>query len=421
MIKTLSDCLELTIDRRGVTPKKLGSDWKKSGYKVLSANNIKTSGLQNMDEIRFVDEKTYKKWMKEEIRKGDIILTSEAPAGEVIYWDTDDKIVAGQRLYILRTKNDINPLFLKYYLQSEKGQIEIKNKCSGSTVFGISAKTFDSIQIVLPETKSQQDKIADILYTIDKKIENNKLIFDKIEKILKMIYDYWFIQYEFPNENYKPYKASGGSLYWNKTLKRNIPINWNNAKLGDILELLKDGTHNPPKRITSGIPLLTGTMFGRNFLNYKYATYIKEEDYKKIHTNYTPQKDDIIMTKIGTLGNVNYLTTRDLPLAIHCNSALLRFYSEYRGIYTLLFTKSDEFQSKLQSVKGKSIQEFVSLEKISNILIVNPDINIIKKFNSEYNSMLELQKQLTEETEKLISLRDFILPFLMNGKVKFNS
>ena len=114
MIKSLSDCLSLVIDRRGVTPKKLNSSWKEKGYRVLSANNVKTSGLTKIDEIRCIDDNTYKKWMKNEVCRGDIFLTSEAPAGEVLYWDSDEKIVAGQRIYVLRTKKDLYCLYKSF-------------------------------------------------------------------------------------------------------------------------------------------------------------------------------------------------------------------------------------------------------------------------------------------------------------------
>ena len=87
----LRRCLEKIIDYRGKTPKKLGSDWIDEGYRALSAINVKDSGLVSTETIRCVDAETYKKWMKEEVKRGDILLTSEAPAGEVMIWNSDEK------------------------------------------------------------------------------------------------------------------------------------------------------------------------------------------------------------------------------------------------------------------------------------------------------------------------------------------
>ena len=168
----------------------------------------------------------------------------------------------------------------------------------------------------------------------------------------KRLYDYWFVQFDFPNADGKPYKSTGGKMVWNEELKREIPEGWEVKKLGEILILLKDGTHNPPKRQEKGIPLLTGTMFGNNFLDYDKATYISEADYKIIHSQYEPHENDVIITKIGTLGNVNLLRNIDIPVAIHCNSALLRFDMALGVYYPFSYCKSDLFKMRLKAIKG---------------------------------------------------------------------
>lgn len=245
--RSLNDCLVQVIDRRGMTPKKLGADWTTEGYPVLSANNVKSTGLQKINDIRYVGEETYQKWMKEEIQRGDILLTSEAPAGEVYVWDSDKKIVVGQRLYALRVKKDVNPWFLAYYLRSSKGQAEIVNKCSGSTVFGISAKMFDYIEVVLPE-KSIQDKIATVLRNIEQKIKTNTTLVQRFESLARLVYDYWFVQFDFPDENGRPYKSSGGKMVWRNDLKREIPEGWGVRKLAEICNTKIGGTPSTEKK-----------------------------------------------------------------------------------------------------------------------------------------------------------------------------
>ena len=197
-----------------------------------------------------------------------------------------------------------------------------------------------------------------------------------------------------------------------------IPQRFEVKTLNDILLLLKDGTHNPPKRTEKGIPLLTGKMFGNIFLDYKDVTYIKEEDYNLIHSKYEPQYRDCILTKIGTLGNVNLLRKRDIPIAIHCNSALLRFYPEYNGAYSLCLLKSNYFQKKLRTSKGQSVQEFISLDSLSKIQIVVPQTKHIKLFNNFCNQLFEKMEVLSYELERLKKIKTTILPLLMNGQVK---
>ena len=101
----LGECIELIIDNRGKTPKKMGGDWIDNGIKTISAKNIHGGKLTHLEAIRFVDIDVYKKWMKIDINKGDCLLVSEgATLGENLYWDLDEKIVLGQRLFGIRTK-----------------------------------------------------------------------------------------------------------------------------------------------------------------------------------------------------------------------------------------------------------------------------------------------------------------------------
>ena len=186
----LKDCLDYIIDNRGVTPHKRNTEFCDRGIPVLSANNVKTSGITKIQDIRFVPEDVYERWMKKPLEKGDILLTSEAPAGEVYYWDTDYKVIVGQRLFGLKVKKSINSKYLKYYLESDIGQQQIKKHESGSTVFGISAKTFDKIIINLPP-KEEQDKIGETLYKIDAQIKRNNDMVHKLQVLALNTFDYY--------------------------------------------------------------------------------------------------------------------------------------------------------------------------------------------------------------------------------------
>lgn len=96
--KPLAEVVDLVIDHRGKTPKKLNGDWAETGYRVLSAKNIKTGHIVQTDAIRYVDRDLYQKWMPDEVRRGDVFVTSEAPFGQIYYWDSDERIVVSARL-----------------------------------------------------------------------------------------------------------------------------------------------------------------------------------------------------------------------------------------------------------------------------------------------------------------------------------
>lgn len=400
MNKTLKECLQLIIDKRGVTPKKLKSDWCENGYRVLSANNVKTSGIEKLDEIRCIDEETYRKWMKDEIKRGDILLTSEAPAGEVYYWDSDERIVSGQRLYVLRTVPEVNPIFLKYYIQSSKGQSEIRNKCSGSTVFGISAKTFDSIEIVLPDEKDIQDKIGRTLKVLDDKVENNNKINEELESMAKAIYDYWFLQFEFSNEKGKPYKSSGGKMVWNEELKKEIPEGWAVKTLKDISEI-KAGGDKPKifsKFITKecNIPIYSNGLENNGLYGYTEQATIEE--------------GSVTVSARGTIGYANLRNTAFMPIVrLICVTPKNKKYAKYIEI----------FMNKHEFNKNGSIQQQLTIPQISPMKIICPDEKTMDKFNDIMSSIIKKEIIIEKENKELISLRDCLIPLLMNGQVGF--
>ncbi|MDR0963225.1 MAG: restriction endonuclease subunit S [Clostridium sp.] len=171
----LSDIVELVIDYRGKTPKKLGGDWAEAGYRALSAKNIKTGVIVQPDTIRFVDELMYKKWMKDEVHRGDIFITSEAPFGEVYFWDSDEKIVLSQRLFALRCKQAYYAPFIYYYMTTKEFKGDLSGRATGTTVVGLRQPELLKCTICVPEYNEQR-QIADTLSALDARIAANKAI-----------------------------------------------------------------------------------------------------------------------------------------------------------------------------------------------------------------------------------------------------
>lgn len=381
-----------------VTPKDLSD--QKTKYFYQGERNITKKGFDSCST--------------QMIPANNILMSSRAPIGLFAINKVDCCTNQGfKNIIINKSISDVD--FLYYYLKYHVNEIETLG--TGTTFKEVSKSSFEKYEIEIPDLPTQQ-KIAEVLSSLDDKIALNKKINAKLEAMAKRLYDYWFVQFDFPNEEGKPYKTSGGKMVWNEVLKREIPEGWEVKKLGEVVELLKDGTHNPPSRVENGIALLTGTMFGENFLDYTKATYIAKEDYFIIHSKYEPLENDIIITKIGTLGNINILRDTDIPIAIHCNSALLRFQNTFGFYYPFFFCKSALFQLRLKSVKGQSIQEFASLDKIASILCENPKDEILISFNKTVKPIMKQMIRISKEIQKLTDLRDRLLPLLMNGQVE---
>lgn len=175
----LGDIISVVIDYRGKTPAKLGGAWAKSGFRALSAKNIKNGFITNEESIRYVDQELYTKWMKEEVKKGDILITSEAPFGEILYWNSNEKIVLSQRLFCIRVKENFYPEYIYYYMTSKVFQDELAARATGTTVTGLRQPELLKCSIFCPPLK-QQEQIVKILSFIDKRISLNRQINDNL-------------------------------------------------------------------------------------------------------------------------------------------------------------------------------------------------------------------------------------------------
>ena len=184
----LGEITELVIDYRGKTPRKLGGDWCKQGYRALSAKNIKTGRIVQAETIRYIDESLYRKWMKDEVQRGDILITSEAPFGQIFFWDSDEKIVLSQRLFCVRIKPEYDARFIYYYMTTPEFQSELDGRATGTTVIGLRQPELMKCIIRCPEIQEQK-AIAAILSSIDAKIIANEKVNDNLQQQAFSVFD----------------------------------------------------------------------------------------------------------------------------------------------------------------------------------------------------------------------------------------
>lgn len=176
---TVADIISTIIDYRGKTPKKLGGNWSNSGYRALSAKNIKTGKIVQADSIRYVSEEMYRNWMKEEIQKEDILITSEAPFGQIFFWNSDEKIVLSQRLFAIRVNKHFYPKYIYFYMTSPLFQIELDGRSTGTTVVGLRQPELLKCKVYAPEYQEQK-RIADTLWCLEQKLITNEAINDNL-------------------------------------------------------------------------------------------------------------------------------------------------------------------------------------------------------------------------------------------------
>ncbi|HTZ87245.1 MAG TPA: restriction endonuclease subunit S, partial [Solirubrobacteraceae bacterium] len=170
---TIEEAVELIIDHRGRTPKKLGSDFTCSGTQVISAKNVHGGRLHSNENQRFVAPEIAARWMPNRLQAGDVLLTSEAPLGEVAYLDDAVDYCLGQRLFGLRARSDVlDSRFLFYALRSPRVQARLRSRASGTTAQGIKQAELRRVELEIP-TIAEQRKISSVLGALDDKIDSN--------------------------------------------------------------------------------------------------------------------------------------------------------------------------------------------------------------------------------------------------------
>ena len=411
-VVSLEECLEKVIDYRGRTPKKLGKDWLKDGeYRAISANNVKFDGLIREESIYRGDEELYKLWMKDEVERGDILLTSEAPSGQAMIWDSDEKIILSQRLYALRVnKNLVDNNYLKYFIQSPLGQKSITRNNSGSTVSGISAKTFKNIKILVPDLKKQLE-ISKILLNIDQKIQINNQINQELEAVAKTLYDYWFVQFDFPDQNGKPYKSSGGKMVNHPELKREIPEGWGVDSLWNIANFyngLAMQKYRPDTNEDDYLPVIKIREMMNGF------SKDTEKARLDIPTEAVVESGDILFSWSATLEVIIWGKARGA-----LNQHIFKVTSDTYPKSFIYF----ELKSYLKVFKAiaelrKTTMGHITQDHLKQAKIVVPPIEIISKLDAKLQPIMLKQQILENQNQELTQLRDWLLPMLMNGQVK---
>ena len=404
---TLGEITNLVIDYRGKTPLKLGSSWSDSGYRALSAKNIKTGQIVAEDSIRFVDEELYRKWMKDEVKRGDILITSEAPFGQIYYWDSDEKIVLSQRLFDVRLNDEVCHKYVYYFMTSHRYQKDLEGRATGTTVTGLRQPELLKSTILLPPLSAQRS-ISSILSSLDRKIELNNKINADLEEMAQAIFKNWFVDFE-PFKDGKFVDSELGM----------IPEGWKVVTLDDLTSKFGTGL-NPRKNFVLGHGnnyYVTIKNMGNNriYLNDR-CDKVDDEALAKINKRSKLQKGDLLFSGIGTIGRVAMIV--DDPINWNTSESVFNMHpidtvsSEF--IYLLLL--SDKFQQYVQQNAQGGVQQGIRMASLKAFQFAIPDdLNL---FDNLVKPIISKVKSNDKENDALSLLRDTLLPRLMSGELE---
>ena len=353
-------------------------------------------------------------------QRGDILIANIRPYLKKV-WFADIDGGASSDVLVFRAKEGHSPSFLYAVLLQDSFFDYVMQGAKGSKM-----PRGDKEQILryeMPILSCSEESIGTFFLNLDQKIRLNEQINQNLEAMAKQLYDYWFVQFDFPNEEGKPYKSSGGAMVWNETLKRDIPEGWNDCVLGDYIGRITNGL-NPRKNFVLGngnnyyvtIRSLAGTT-----IDWNNCDRCDDEALAKINSRSQLQIGDIIFSAIGTIGRTYYILEEPSNWNISETSFTLRAKNNVPNDFFYGMLRSNEIQIKSDKAAMGSTLRCLVMDSLCSLLYVKVPEKIMCTFSAKVSPLYRQIHQNNKEIAELTKQRNELLPLLMNGQVSVNS
>ena len=392
------------------------SDYVQQGVPFYRSKEvIEISSGKNISEQLFISSEKYSE-IKSKFpvpQENDVLITAVGTIGEIlVVKDPNFYFKDGNLIWLRNINFDIIDIdYLYYFFKSDLFQKTIKYNNIGAVQKALTIDFLKTVKITVPSLDNQR-KLVSVLKSIDKKIQINNQINQELEAMAKTLYDYWFVQFDFPDQNGKPYKSSGGKMVYNQELKREIPEGWGVAKLNEVVDLISGYPFSSNDYVTSGkYKLYTIKNVQDGYTVDKVDNYL---DF--IPSNMSDEcqlrRGDLIMSLTGNVGRVGMVYEDDVLL----NQRVLKLnpINKTHKSFIYSFFRSDVTKAHLENMSTGTSQKNLSPIDIGNMMIPFPSESLLSKF---VNNLNMLENNLVEN-KQLTQLRDWLLPMLMNGQVK---
>ena len=399
-------------------------------YCVRGADIVPISNSQFNDiPLRYVSKRSFQTRC---LQEGDIIIEKSGGSptqstGRVVYVSKEllsakKNIVCSNFCTAFRVKEGWNAHYVFLYLQNVYNSgvfFNFEGKTSGLKNLMLDA-AFKSIPIK-KITIAEQTALAYSISAIDKKLSLNRQINDNLEAMAKQFYDYWFVQFDFPNEEGKPYKSSGGAMVWNEKLKRKIPNGWTVETVGTYANCKSGYAIKSSDFKAKGIPVIKiGNIQEDYTLNMNGCQYIDNNANKLF---YVYQNDVVIAMTGATIGKFAIVPYSETGYFV--NQRVGKFELGNNPIkkmpYLINSLKIDYFRNQIFQLASGCAQPNISAEQINNISLLYPSTKILSVYNMKCKWMYEQIANCRYQIDVLTKLRDKLLPLLMNGQASVNS
>ena len=417
---------DIILKKNGFLRGPFGGDLKKEIFVPKNTNTYKVyeqgvvlNSNKNIGKY-YISEKDYnQKLHKFSVKNNDFLVSCSGVNMGAIYQlkEPFEQGIINQALLCIRLNNEIVNDDYFYYLFKKLISKRIITGTGDSTIPNFpSLQVIKKVEIDLPDIKTQE-KIASVLSTLDKKIEINNRINEELEAMSKTLYDYWFVQFEFPNEEGKPYKSSGGKMIWNEELKREIPEGWEVQRLEKLMRVIRGASPRPIE----------------DYLSNKGISWIKISDVTSTNNRFVIETKQFIINegvsksrllKSDTLILSNSATPA-IPKIVKINSCVhdgwLIIDSYKKGLtQEFMFHYFEYERPRIICLGNGSIFKNLKTEYVKDLKIVIPKKEVLEKLTPRLKKISEQIYICSKENKKLEELRDWLLPMLMNGQVSVN-
>lgn len=386
------------------------SDYVQQGIPCIMPANMKNNRV-DLSNIALISKEDAQRLSKYVVRENDIVYSRRGDVTQkALIRDKEAGYFCGTGCLLIRPGNKFDARFLTYYLSIPKIQNWIVSQAVGATMPNLNTGILSSIPFHGPE-KTKQEKIADVLSAVDEKIHLNNQINAELDAMAKTLYDYWFVQFDFPDANGKPYKTYGGKMVYNPTLKREIPEGWNATHLAKITPVSNQSV-NPadyPDKIFRhfSIPVYDST-----------KTFGLEAGETIGSNKFTVKENDILVSKLNPwFSRVIYAMEEE---DLICSTEFVVWRTPNSNIKNFLYmvATSPQFIAHCtQSATGTSNSHKRVNPGVMMRFPVPFNLEVAKALGEKLDPMIKTIIINQRENTALARLRDWLLPILMNGQV----
>jgi type I restriction enzyme S subunit len=392
-------------------------------YEEDYAIMIRTLNFESRDfenKLIYLNEREYNYLNKSKVYSDDIIMNKIANPGSVYLMPKLEKPVSlAMNLFLIRFNSNVDQVFVFHLMKMNENYI--KRFANGTTTKSITKDAVRALKFKVPNLSTQK-QIAKVLSDLDAKIEINNKINQELEAMAKTLYDYWFVQFDFPDVNGLPYKSSGGNMVFNEALKREIPVGW------------EDGTFETISTITGGSTPSKAVI--ENFTKENNISWITPKDLsqnkgKKFITRGEWDVSNLgiknaslkIMPKgtvlLSSRAPIGYLAISRQEVTTNQGFKSFVLKENYSSEFIYYSVKNQI--PKIEAYSSGSTFKEVSSSTLKTIKISIPNQGVLKEYYTISKPIFKKQNLLELENQKLSELRDWLLPMLMNGQVTVGS